>query len=623
MDLNPLSPGGKMKPSKHRRVVIYLQSNRSSEEGFPLLLNIPCCRSGERNVVHFAGKTVAVALLSLILLVTALGQGRLSAGVSADELTNAIQSRLKTAEARNVTVSNGKVLSSPAELRKFYAHRGFRPAWIDQEGPWPIADSLLSALRKASRHGLHPEDYHLASIEDLFPGIKWPFFGRKSLSLEESTDFEFLLTDAFFLYASDLASGKMRGKKKKFQWFLRDRATPNLTETLDEALESGQIQPVLESLAPISPSYIRLRTALLKYQEIDRRGGWPVIPDGVGLKKGDRGKRVALLRKRLNISGDLSRQGDYEDSREADLFDDSLEQAVWAFQQRHGLIASGIVGSGTLEVLNVSAAQRVRQLEVNLERLRWMPEDLGDLLVLINIPEFRLRVLEDEKEVMSSRIVVGKYAQNTPVFDSRISHFILNPYWYVPRSIAIEEVLPLARKYPEYFNWENMKVLSSSKKGSTKIIPPWEIDWEKVTASNFRYQFRQDAGPKNPLGRIKFVFPNSFDVYLHDTPDRYLFDQAERNFSHGCIRLENTVDLAVTLLRGKSGTSKEQLISAMESGEMKSIRLPQAVEIDVLYFTAWVDADGAVQFRKDVYNYDAPLLNDLEKTAQGSETAKN
>jgi len=595
-----------------------LQSNRASEEGFPLSLNISCCRSGVKNVVHFAGKTVAVALLSLILLVTALGQGKLYAGVSADELTNAIQNRLKTAEAGNVMVSNGKVLSSPEELRKFYAHRGFRPAWIDQEGPWPIADALLSALRKASRHGLHPEDYHLASIEDLFPGIKWPFFGRTSLSLEESIDFEFLLTDAFFLYASDLASGKMRGKKKKFQWFLRDRVTPNLTETLDEALESGQIQPVLESLAPISPSYIRLRTALLKYQEIDRRGGWPFIPsDAAGLKKGDKSRRVALLRKRLRISGDLNASDHFEVTGRTDLFDESLDQAVRTFQQRHGLFADGAVGPETLEALNVPVAQRIRQIEVNLERLRWIPEDTGDQVVVINIPEFRLRVLEGSDELMNSRIVVGKYARNTPVFESRISHFILNPYWYVPRSITIDEVVPLILKYPEYFYWENMKVLSSSG----KVIPPWEVNWEKVTASNFKYQLRQEPGPKNPLGRIKFIFPNPFDVYLHDTPDRHLFEKTVRSFSHGCIRVEKTTDLAMALLKGKP--SREELVSAMDSGEMKTIRLPQAVEIQVLYFTAWADADGFVQFREDIYRYDAPLQLAMEQAAHRTATEKD
>ncbi|SEM39103.1 Murein L,D-transpeptidase YcbB/YkuD [Syntrophus gentianae] len=567
-------------------------------------------------MIHSTGKTVSVVLLSLMLLVTALGQNGLFAGGSGDEMPIAIQSRLTAAAARKLAITGGETLFSPRELKKFYSRRGFRPAWIGQEGPLPITDSLLSALRKASRHGLQPEDYHLASIEALLSRSKG-FFGRKSLSVEESENLELLLTDAFFLYAADLASGKMRGEKRKAHWYLRERVAPDLTEALEEALESGQMQPVLESLAPISPSYIRLRTALLKYREIDRRGGWSVLPaDTAGLKKGNRNKRVVLLRKRLQISRDLSYAEDSEGSEDKDLFDDSLEEAVRSFQQRHGLTVDGIVGSGTLESLNVPAARRVRQIEINLERLRWMPDQLGNQLVVINIPEFRLRVLEDEKELMTSRIVVGKHFQNTPVFDSRITHCILNPYWYVPRSIALDEVLPLIRQYPEYFNWEKMKVLAGSK-----VIPPWEVNWEKVSASNFKYQLRQDPGLKNPLGRIKFVFPNSFDVYLHDTPDRYLFEWAERSFSHGCIRVEKTTELAVTLLHGKP--SREALLSTMESGEMKTIRLPRPVEIQVLYFTAWVDDDGSVQFRRDIYKYDEPLQLAMEKAVHRSGTGKN
>jgi len=601
-------------------MVPYLQQLRALERGCLPLSQISQLKFRSKDLVSCIGKTLFVVFSSLVLLMASSGRNPLLAAGSAmeaDEMAVAIQNRLEAANPRHPAPSGRERPSFTQGVKKFYARHGFRPAWVDREGPLPLADALLNTLQKAPRHGLRPEDYHLAAIEDLLSGFR-EFFGHNSLSAEESANLDLHLTDAFFLYASDLASGRMKGDKKKAHWYLRERVAPDLAEALEEALDSGQVQPVLESLAPITPSYVRLRMALFKYREIDRRGGWPFIPsDAAGLKKGDKSRRVALLRKRLRISGDLNASDHFEVTGRTDLFDESLDQAVRTFQQRHGLFADGAVGPETLEALNVPVAQRIRQIEVNLERLRWIPEDTGDQVVVINIPEFRLRVLEGSDELMNSRIVVGKYARNTPVFESRISHFILNPYWYVPRSITIDEVVPLILKYPEYFYWENMKVLSSSG----KVIPPWEVNWEKVTASNFKYQLRQEPGPKNPLGRIKFIFPNPFDVYLHDTPDRHLFEKTVRSFSHGCIRVEKTTDLAMALLKGKP--SREELVSAMDSGEMKTIRLPQTVEIQVLYFTAWADADGFVQFREDIYRYDAPLQLAMEQAAHRTATEKD
>jgi murein L,D-transpeptidase YcbB/YkuD len=262
-----------------------------------------------------------------------------------------------------------------------------------------------------------------------------------------------------------------------------------------------------------------------------------------------------------------------------------------------------------LEALNVTAAERIRQIEVNLERLRWMPEDLGrDMLVIVNIPEFRLRVVEDGNEKLSSKIVVGKYGGNTPVFNSSIKSIIVNPYWSVPHNIAAEEVLPLIKKSPEYLPYKGMKVLSG-----TRIVHPWTVDWEKVTAQNFKFQLRQDPGPRNPLGRIKFNFPNPFDVYLHDTPDRRLFEWEERNFSHGCIRVENPTELAVVLLGKDPEKSRKQILSATDTGKETVFPLAKPVGIYVIYFTAWVDDAGKLQFRKDIYNHDAPVRAVLER----------
>jgi len=557
------------------------------------------------------GKKVFVVLLLTVLLLTTFSQGNSFAAVLADQMTTAISNRLKTGQAPKSAGSSGETLSFPAELKIFYARRGFHPAWISNKGLLPAATSLLDVLQKASRHGLQPEDYHLAPIKSLMP--RRGILGSKiPLRFDNSVDLDFLLTDAFFLYASHLATGKVNPEQIKAQWFIRKRKLPDLPRTLEKALQSGNPESLLESLAPSSSSYTRLMAALQKYRKIDEKGGWPVVPAGTSLKEGDRSEQVLLLRERLEIPGVFPFWEDNGNNEGKYLFDESLVQAVKAFQQRHGLTADGVVGPETLEIMNIPVAERISQIEVNLERRRWMPDALGDPVVIINIPEFMLRFIKNGKEVINSRIVVGKYASNTPAFDSRISHFILNPYWNVPRSIAAEEILPQIQKSEEYLIWEDMKVLSDSK-GTTKIVPPWTINWQRMTAGNFNYLIRQDPGPRNPLGRIKFVFPNSFDVYLHDTPARNLFEKTERSFSHGCIRVEHPIELAAFLMPGDPAKSENELQSAAEAGERKQIRLPRAVGIYILYFTAWVDADGTVQFRKDIYNHDAPLQDALRK----------
>jgi len=557
-----------------------------------------------------AGKRGWIGVLLMVLLLTAPGVGGVLAGGPPDEIKAEIQSRLAGNEAGRSALPSREALAFPAEAKKFYARRGFHPAWSDSEGPTPAATSLRDVLRKASRHGLVPEAYHLISIESLLSERGF-FFNRKPLPADKAAQLDVLLTDAFFLYAAHLSTGCVAPDKANVQWHVSRRKLPNLPATLEQALKSEKIEAVLESLAPSGPCYTRLMAALQEYREIERHGGWPVVPAGGRLREGDRSERVPALRQRLGLPPRPAFLEESEENR--NRFDQPLTAVVKAFQQRHGLTADGIVDSATLEALNTPVTARIRQLEINLERLRWLPEDLGERLVIVNIPEFRLRVLERGTEVLSSRIVVGRYATNTPVFNSRILHFELNPYWNVPRSIAAGEILPQIQQNIEYLNWMDMKVIAG-----TRTVPPWTIDWERLTPRTFNLQLRQDPGPKNPLGRIKFFFPNSFDVYLHDTPNRHLFEQEKRSFSHGCIRVENPEELAVTLLGGSPGKSRQGILAAMETGQTRLIRLPQPVSIYILYFTAWADAEGAVQFRKDIYKQDEPLAEILEKRGAAS-----
>lgn len=345
------------------------------------------------------------------------------------------------------------------------------------------------------------------------------------------------------------------------------------------------MRQALADLAPAHPGYHALRQALAQYRETAALGGWPAVPAGPTLKPGEKGERVAALRARLEASGEL--QGT---APERDLYDASLEAAIKAFQEKNGLDADGSVGPGTLEALNVTAADRVRQIEVNLDRWRWLPRDLGERYIMVNIAGFWLDVVESGQPVLSMRIVAGKPTSRTPMFTGTMTHLVLNPYWNVPPNILRNEVLPHIRRDPRYLAKQNMERLPGGK-------------------------VRQRPGPNNALGKVKFLFPNRFDVYLHDTPSRSLFSRSVRTFSHGCIRVEKPLDLAEYLLKDDPAWTREKIEKATGDRRERWVQIPNPLPVHLVYWTAWVDEAGVTQFRKDVYGRDKPLAEELGKAA--------
>ncbi|HSL99074.1 MAG TPA: L,D-transpeptidase family protein, partial [Candidatus Limnocylindria bacterium] len=288
------------------------------------------------------------------------------------------------------------------------------------------------------------------------------------------------------------------------------------------------------------------------------------------------------------------------------LLDDAVETAVRRFQRRHGLAVDGVVGRHTLAALNVPVEKRVRQIELNLERWRWIPHDLGDRHILVNIPEYKMRIVENYETVMDMRIVVGKEYTATPVFSGTIKYLEVNPYWNIPHSIAVEEILPKIRKDPDYLTKQRIRVFGSWRENAPEIDPA-TVDWNQVTDRSFTFKLRQDPGPLNPLGRVKFILPNKFAVYLHDTPARGLFQNPARGQSHGCIRVEKPLDLAAYLLRDAPRRTREALAEMMEGGVPEVISLRDPIRVHILYWTAWVDGGGTVNFRNDIYERDPPL----------------
>jgi murein L,D-transpeptidase YcbB/YkuD len=359
-------------------------------------------------------------------------------------------------------------------------------------------------------------------------------------------------------------------------------------------------------LLPPQPGYQQLREALIKYRHIETQGGWPTIDPDPPFRKRQRDPRLNAIRHRLRMEGDLPPIPSSDD----DLYDDRLSPAIRRFQQRHGLKQNGLLNGPTRHLFTISLPSRIEQIQLNMERWRWLPRKFEERYLIVNIASFRLSMIENNKSVINMRVVVGKPYRRTPIFSAEMDHLVLNPYWYIPTKIAIEDKLPLIRRNPNYLKQQHIDVFLRLKSGF-RPIDPSTINWEEVTPANFNYLLRQSPGPLNPLGRLKFIFPNRFDVYLHDTPSRHLFGQTSRDFSSGCIRLEKPVELAQYLLRDDPKWNSQRLFDTIQQGQERVIPLEHPVPVYLLYWTAWGTQDGRVHFREDLYGRDAVLMNSL------------
>jgi murein L,D-transpeptidase YcbB/YkuD len=372
-----------------------------------------------------------------------------------------------------------------------------------------------------------------------------------------------------------------------------------LVKVLEQGLATGQVGAALTNLKPSSHDYERLKEAYLVYRTLALRGEGPLIPEGPKLQREDRGARVAALRSRLAATGDLDRQ----QAPEADAFDERVEQGLKQFQWRHGLVVDGVAGPETVAALNVQAEDRARRIALNMERWRWQPRDLGSRYILVNVANFGLEVVEDDDVVLSMRTVVGRPYRRTPVFSAQMTYLVFSPFWQVPPGIAGRDILPRIRKDADYLSRERIRVFQGWGPEAVDVDPA-SVDWNQIEPRTLPYRFRQDPGPSNPLGGVKFMFPNRFNVYLHDTPSKELFDEVARAFSSGCIRVEKAAALASYLLRNDSSWTPEEIHKAMGAGWDQTVSLPEPIVVHLRYWTAWVGRDGVVHFRDDIYQQD-------------------
>ncbi|HEV3076900.1 MAG TPA: L,D-transpeptidase family protein [Thermoanaerobaculia bacterium] len=541
-------------------------------------------------------------------------------------------------------------------LQQLYRQRGWQPAWWDGTEMRPAAGRLLAALDALPAEGVDPGIYSGRELRSLLdavtargavpsggapgalptggggPGVTAPTESRRAA---EVADLEIALSYTFLVVAAHLSSGRVQpAENVRVHWHMVPPRV-DLAAAWRRALGGGEVggdgsaggggreigngdsvPATLAGLAPRAAGYARLREALAFYRGLAAHGGWPAIPPGGLLRLGDGGPRVAALAARLRATGELpaaSASAAASDRTAPVRFDAALAAALSRFQAAHGLPAKGeVADEATLAALDVPVERRIRQLELNMERWRWMAGDLGSRYILVNLPDYLLTVVDGGRVAMTMKVIVGKASLETPVFSDLMTEIVLNPAWHIPDTIAAHEIVPALLRDPGYLRRKGYEL--RRRDGGAAGVEPGTIGEDQVRnlgTPGSPYRLVQPPGPENALGHYKFVINDDFDVYLHDTPSTQLFARSERDFSHGCVRLEKPAELASYLLAGDPKWTPEAVAAAVAAGERVTIPLRRPLPVHILYQTAWVDAAGTVQFRDDVYGHDRWLEGEL------------
>ncbi len=539
--------------------------------------------------------------ISILLLLTVFLTGACKNRAVKKEVSDQLVNNLELISDESSAIS-GEYIYNPDLIAKLYTMEGslITPKWSLRANVL----QMLEVIREIHQDGLNSEDYHFSAIEMLADNIST----SEIVDAEEVAQFELLLTDAFLQLSAHLSNGKTDSETIDPQW---DAAQRNLDidweSFMDSTLIRKDITATMHQLTPNHREYINLKKALIKYQKFQADGGWePIVTTVSKLERGMVHPDVALLRKRI-----AKTQGDIlPDTEDENLFDESLHNQIVVFQHRNGLTADGAVGKQSIMALNIPLEERIASIEANLERWRWLSDQLGERHIKVNIANFELQLVDHNKTVFVSEAIVGKPFRQTPVFSSLMTYLVINPDWTVPPTILKNDVIPAVIKNPNYLKEKRMKVIT--RNGDP--VSDASIDWERAAQSGFPYMIRQDPGPDNALGLVKFIFPNQHNVYIHDTPTRNLFAQTERTFSSGCIRVNHPLELARILLESNDPTwSAEQISKVVAGNQPRTVRLNEAIPVHLLYLTAWADDDGIVYFRRDIYNRDQPLLMALKQ----------
>ncbi len=496
--------------------------------------------------------------------------------------------------------------SIDASVAPFYLARVYRPAWA---GAAQVA-ALLAAVEASREHGLDPADFALERLRQVVDA------DPATLSPAQRAEREVTLSDSLARLLRQLRYGKLDPRLLYREWNFAPQPGPSLRAgELEAVLAAPGLEAAIADHAPALPLYRLLQQAYAQYRAQAALGDWPPVPAGPTLHPGERDRRVVALRARLQAGGERGLE-----TADPAYFDPLLAEAVRRFQRAHGLEADALVGRQTMAALGVGPARRADQIRANLERLRWVAQDLQGDHLRLDIAAQTAELVLDGQRAWSSRVVVGRPSRKTPLLRDRVQHLVLNPKWVVPPTILKQDVIPAMVRDPGYLAAHRMRVVD----GKGQAVDPAAIDWAAAPRDGFPYRIVQESGADGALGRIKFALTNPYTIFMHDTNAPELFGRSVRAFSSGCLRLEKPLELALLLLDDPQRWSAETLVAELDRGATRTIAVGREIPVLLLYFTAGLDETGGVQLRQDIYSYDEEIIAALteRRSAESSDAVR-
>ncbi len=543
--------------------------------------------------------TIAIGILSLMVLYPVY-----SCAVSQNPYQEVFVEHLEIGPAAYLKLhAHGKSAEDvDKSLTELYHANELQPFWIEEGRPGTRATEILAVLEEAGSHGLDPASYFTDKIHEYW----------ESSDVTGLVRLDILLSLGMMRYVADQREGRIEPREIDPKIFDTARDAEIDWDVLKQiAFQSQDMKAFLDQQAPPVAQYRALRKKLSEYRAIADSGGWPSIPEGQTMKPGMEDERLPLVKENLTVAGDLVGK-----NRDSVVFDPALEEAVKRYQRRHNLNPDGVVGKQTLAAMNVSVAERIEQIVINMERYRWLKRSAEEKLVVVNIAGFRAAAGTPGKFDLTMPVIVGKTYHETPVFSDMIKYVEFNPYWNLPASIARTETLPKLKKDSHYLEKHNMRIFQGWEEDA-KELDATTMDWNNMSEKGMnRYRLRQDPGPNNALGTLKIIFPNKYSVYLHDTPAHGLFKQDRRAFSHGCIRMARPAEMAAWVLGGEEkGWNVERVNEIIKKRERRVVVLDEPLPVYILYRTAFMNPeDNMLYFYEDIYGRDRLLAKALFDT---------
>jgi len=483
----------------------------------------------------------------------------------------------------------------PSWIKTVYQSKNYRMQWSDSDQPNSNFTDLIKTIKKADQWALVPQNYPIDALQ--------------KMASQSNTEREIFTTRVYLRFLHDLVSGRTTPMIDYSDEFAEERLMDK-GALIQTAFNSGDIMRFLKNATTDNILVQQLTQTLKKYRSYLQEKPWQTLTmSGNKLEEGMQDSAVTAIRKRLQAEGFLSPT---EESKNPELFDPAMTQAIEDFQSSRSMLVDGIIGEDTIKALNEPLSDLVKKLEINIERARWLPKTLGKKAILVNIADYQLHLYEQDQLYQSINVVVGTDRNETPVFAENMSRVVINPYWNIPRSIVRNELAVKMLEDPEYLQSKQIEVLSGWEE-NPEVLDDSEVDWEAASKGDFSFRLRQKPGKDNSLGLIKFLFPNEHDVYLHDTPAEALFDKDKRAFSHGCIRVEDPIALADFVFNHTDEWDADKVQAQIDSKEQMTIELAQEIPVYITYFTAWTDVNGQVKFSRDIYDRDQALIHKLER----------